>query len=250
MPDRLSSSTVSIDQNASPRILVVDDDPQIRQLIVRYLGEHGFRASGARDGREMRETLGGSTIDLVVLDLMLPGPSGLELCREIRQRSTLPIIMLTAKGDEMDRVVGLEIGADDYLAKPFSPRELVARIKAVLRRHNDNTSPQGQFGGKLQFEGWVLDLTRHELVSPAGVLVELSSGEYELLLAFIEHPQRILSRDRLLDLARNRSAVGFDRSIDVQVSRLRRKIEGENGAPMIKTVRGSGYMFVPAVHKL
>lgn len=250
MSDRLSASADISAQHGAPRILVVDDDPQIRQLIVRYLSENGFRVSGARDGREMRETLGGADVDLLILDLMLPGTSGLELCRELRQRSSLPIIMLTAKGDETDRIVGLEIGADDYLAKPFNPRELLARIKAVLRRRVDNPHPSPTSGEKLEFAGWILDLARRELVSPAGALVELSTGEHDLLLALVEHPQRILSRERLLDLARNRSPAGFDRSIDVQVSRLRRKIEGDGGPPMIKTVRGAGYMFIPTVRRL
>lgn len=249
MSDGLSVPADISARQGAPRILVVDDDPQIRQLIVRYLSENGFRVSSARDGREMRETLSGTNVDLVVLDLMLPGTPGLELCRELRQRSSLPIIMLTAKGDETDRIVGLELGADDYLAKPFNPRELLARIKAVLRRRVDNPNPSQTSGGKLEFSGWALDLARRELVSPAGAVVELSTGEYDLLLALIEHPQRVLSRERLLDLARNRSPAGFDRSIDVQVSRLRRKIEGEDGPQMIKTVRGAGYMFIPAVRK-
>jgi two-component system, OmpR family, response regulator len=233
-----------------PRILVVDDDPQIRQLIVRYLVENGFRASGARDGREMREGLAGAAIDLIVLDLMLPGTPGLELCRELRQRSSVPIIMLTAKGSETDRIVGLELGADDYLAKPFNPRELLARIKAVLRRRPNGSVSPGPSTGKLEFNGWVLDLTRRELVSPTGTVVDLSTGEHDLLVALVENPQRVLSRERLLDLARNRTAGAFDRSIDVQISRLRHKIEGESGPPMIKTVRGVGYMFAPVVHKL
>ncbi|TXL80424.1 response regulator [Vineibacter terrae] len=235
---------------AAPRVLVVDDDPPTRQLVVRYLTGNGIQSRGARDAREMREALAETEFDLIVLDIMLPGVSGLDLCREIRQRSTIPIIMLTAKGDETDRIVGLEIGADDYLSKPFSPRELLARTKAVLRRR-DGTRPQaGIFTSRLGFSGWTLDLTRRELLSPSGAVVDLTSGEHDLLVAFVEHPQRVLSRDRLLDLARNRVAAGFDRSVDVQVSRLRRKIEGEGGQPMIKTVRGVGYMFVSAVHKL
>lgn len=235
---------------AAPRVLVVDDDPPTRQLVVRYLTGNGLQARGARDPREMREALAETGFDLIVLDIMLPGTSGLELCREVRQRSMIPIIMLTAKGDETDRIVGLEIGADDYLPKPFSPRELLARINAVLRRRHGVPPQIGAFTQRLEFSGWTLDLTRRELLSPSGAVVDLTSGEHDLLVAFVEHPQRVLSRDRLLDLARNRVSAGFDRSIDVQVSRLRRKIEGETGQTMIKTVRGVGYMFVPGVNKL
>jgi len=245
-----ASNSGAVGTQGTPRILVVDDDPQIRQLIVRYLIENGFRASGARDGREMREAVAGADVDLLVLDLMLPGTSGLELCRELRQQSAIPIIMLTAKGSETDRIVGLELGADDYLPKPFNPRELLARIKAVLRRRFNSSSLAAPSSGKLEFARWILDVTRRELVSPAGALVELSTGEYDLLLALVENPQRVLSRERLLDLARNRAAGSFDRSIDVQISRLRRKIEGDSGPQIIKTIRGVGYMFVPAVHRL
>jgi len=249
MTDNHAAPASQRGDGAAERILVVDDDPQTRHLVVRYLLENGFQASGARDAREMREVLGAADIDLIVLDVMLPGASGLELCREVRQRSTTPVIMLTAKGDETDRIVGLEIGADDYLAKPFSVRELLARIKAVLRRRGTHPPLVGNAGQCLRFNGWTLDLTRRELLSPAGAVVELSTGEYDLLVAFAEHPQRVLSRERLLDLARNRIAAGFDRSIDVQVSRLRSKIESDGGPPMIKTVRGIGYMFTPAVHR-
>ncbi len=230
-------------------ILVVDDDPQTRHLVVRYLIENRFQASSAQNARDMRETLASVHVDLVLLDIMLPGTSGLELCREIKQQSGLPVIMLTAKGDETDRIVGLEIGADDYVSKPFSPRELLARIKAVLRRHGDCPAQAGAATQRVGFNGWTLDLARRELLSPSGALVELSTGEYDLLMAFVEHPQRILTRERLLDLSRNRVAAGFDRSVDVQVSRLRHKLEGETGQPIIKTVRGVGYMFLPAVHK-
>ena len=229
-----------------PQILVVDDDAQVRHLIIRYLSENGFRASGARDAVEMREALATDHIDLIVLDIVLPGASGLDLCREVRQRSTLPIIMMTAKGEETDLIVGLEVGADDYLTKPVSPRELLARIKAVLRRCSGATPPEPIVSQRLMFNGWTLDLSRRELLSPGGILVELTSGEYDLLVVFLKHPQRVLSRERLLDLARNRLSTGFDRSVDSQVSRLRGKIEGD-GQALIKTVRGVGYMFLPAV---
>ncbi|CEJ13056.1 Transcriptional regulatory protein OmpR [bacterium YEK0313] len=233
-----------------PHVLVVDDDGAIRSLVSKFLRDNGFRVSAARDGREMREVLDSAAINLVVLDVMLPGTSGLDLAREIRRTSSLPIVMLTAKGDETDRIVGLEIGADDYIAKPFSPRELLARIKAVLRRVNVGAAASGAPARLFRFEGWALDPARRELTDPGGVVVDLSTGEYDLLLAFIEGPQRVLSRDQLLDLARNRVATGFDRSIDVQISRLRRKIEPtESSPPMIKTIRGAGYMFVPKVER-
>lgn len=234
-------------------ILVVDDDVQVRQLIARFLRENGYRASAARDGREMRESLAGTTrVDLIVLDLMLPGVSGLDLCRELRAASQVPIIMLTAKSEETDRIVGLELGADDYIAKPFSPRELLARIRAVLRRAEAKTDSSSATGGRLAtFAGYTLDLQRREVMSPDGVAIDLSGGEYDLLLAFIEHPNRVLSRDHLLELSRNRSAEPFDRSIDVQVSRLRRKLEtGDHSPALIKTVRGAGYTFTPTVKRL
>ncbi|WP_376958064.1 response regulator [Azospirillum sp. A26] len=237
----------------TPHLLVVDDDREIRSLVAQFLTKHGFRVTGVRDGAEMMRTLDGARVDLIVLDLMLPGEDGLSLCRRLRaapQTAQTPVIMLTAMGEETDRIVGLEMGADDYLAKPFSPRELLARIKAVLRRVSAPpvAGAPAAAGTVLRFEGWSLDLTKRELRSPDGVLVQLSAGEYDLLVAFVEHPQRVLTRDQLLDLARGRSAVPFDRSIDVQVSRLRRKIEPDPAEPtLIKTVRGGGYLFTPTV---
>lgn len=230
-------------------ILIVDDDAQIRQLVGKFLREHGYRVTTARDGREMRQALAAAAIDLVILDIMLPGGNGLDLCKEIRSRSSLPVVMLTARGSETDRIVGLEIGADDYVAKPFNPRELLARINAVLRRaraHLD--APQAGSGHCLRFEQWILDTRRRELTDPKGVVIDLSTGEYDLLLTFLEAPQRVLTRDQLMDAAKHRMATGFDRAIDIQVSRLRRKIDAsEEGQAMIKTIRGTGYMFVPAV---
>ncbi len=237
----------------TPHLLVVDDDREIRSLVAQFLTRHGFRVTGVRDGAEMMRTLDGARVDLIVLDLMLPGEDGLSLCRRLRaapQTAQTPVIMLTAMGEETDRIVGLEMGADDYLAKPFSPRELLARIKAVLRRVSAPpvAGAPAAAGTVLRFEGWSLDVTRRELRSSDGVLVQLSAGEYDLLVAFVEHPQRVLTRDQLLDLARGRSAVPFDRSIDVQVSRLRRKIEPDPAEPtLIKTVRGGGYLFTPSV---
>ncbi len=234
---------------AEAHVLVVDDDAQIRQLAAKLLREHGYRVSVARDGREMRQALDGAGIDLVILDIMLPGGNGLDLCREIRARSALPVIMLTALGTDTDRIVGLEIGADDYLAKPFNPRELLARINAVLRRSRAGASGIAPGASHLlRFEGWSLDTRRRELTNPAGVVVDLSTGEYDLLQTFLEMPQRVLTRDQLMDSAKHRIATGFDRAIDIQVSRLRKKLDAsEDGQAMIKTIRGTGYMFVPAV---
>jgi two-component system, OmpR family, response regulator len=235
----------------SGHILVVDDDAQIRQLVGKLLREHGFRVTTARDGREMRAVMDGTPVDLVVLDLMLPGTDGLDLCRSIRRTSSLPVIMLTARGSDTDRIVGLEIGADDYVAKPFNPRELLARVNAVLRRARGAGMEAGAATGHvLSFGGWRLDTRRRELTSPAGAIVDLSTGEYDLLLTFLEQPQRPLSREQLLGAAKNRIATGFDRAIDIQVSRLRKKIDtGEDGQTMIRTIRGTGYMFVPEVER-
>ena len=234
---------------AEAHILVVDDDAQIRQLAAKLLREHGHRVSVARDGREMWQVLGTAAVDLVILDIMLPGGNGLDLCRELRVRTRLPIIMVTALGSDTDRIVGLELGADDYLAKPFNPRELLARINAVLRRAQANSGETMRHEGHLiSFCGWLLDTRRRELTNPDGVIVDLSTGEYDLLLTFLDFPQRVLSRDQLMDSAKNRIATGYDRAIDIQVSRLRKKIDvSEDGQAMIKTIRGTGYMFVPAV---
>lgn len=234
--------------DTSPHILVVDDDREIRDLLGRFLVKHGLRVSLAADGREMKKALADRKIDLVVLDLMLPGEDGLSLCRGLRVESALPVIMLTAMGEETDRIVGLEMGADDYLAKPFNPRELLARIKAVLRRSAAAPGPTPPEGRLVRFAGWRFDLDGRELTSPAGVAVALSTGEYDLLLAFVTHPKRVLSRDQLLDFARGRDAAAFDRAIDVQVSRLRRKLDDDPKNPaIIHTVRGGGYLFAPSV---
>jgi two-component system, OmpR family, response regulator len=242
-------------QSANPgqtSILVVDDDGEIRRLVGKFLRENGFHAVLARDGREMAACLAAAHIDLIVLDVMLPGTSGLDLCRELRRTSQLPVIMLTAKGDDTDRIVGLEIGADDYLGKPFNPRELLARINAVLRRTATAGTDQRSAvtPRRYTFDGWQIDLLKRELLNPAGIVIDLSAAEYDLLVTFTEAPQRVLSRDHLLDAARNRQASGFDRSIDVLVSRLRRKIDRDDAdetTSRIKTVRGQGYLFLSAV---
>ncbi len=235
---------------ATPQLLIVDDDREIRDLVSRFFVKHGYKVSTASDARTMETALAAASIDLVILDLMLPGRSGLELCRDLRARSSVPILMLTAMGDETDRIVGLEMGADDYIAKPFNPRELLARVRAILRR----TSTAATIGKpaatpkRMRFAGWSLDLGRRRLEAPDGLIVDLTTGEYELLIAFVERPQRVLTRNQLLDLARGRDAAPFDRSIDVQVSRIRKKIEADPKAPeMIVTVRGDGYMFTPEV---
>ena len=232
-----------------PHILIVDDHREIRDLVSRALTKEGFRISVAADGRAMRKVLSDGRIDLILLDLMLPGEDGLSLCRSVRAESKVPIIMLTAKGEEVDRVIGLELGADDYLPKPFGTRELVARIKAVLRRGNDETAIAGAVRPKrYRFDRWTLDAGVRELVRDDGVTVPLSTGEYDLLIVLVQRPQRVLSRDQLLDLARGRAANALDRSIDTQISRLRKKLERDPGDPkIIKTVWGGGYMFTPMV---
>jgi len=233
----------------TPHILVVDDHKEIRELVAKFLIKDGFRATTAPDGRGMKKILSESKIDLVVLDLMLPGEDGLILCRQLRSDSAIPIIMLTAKGEEIDRVLGLEMGADDYVTKPFSSRELLARIKAVLRRTQSLPSNQDILVGDCcYFSDWKFDMVKRELVSAENVIIPLSTGEYDLLQAFISHPQRVLSRDQLLDIARGRASILFDRSIDTQVSRLRRKIEQDPKNPVIiKTVWGGGYIFTASV---
>lgn len=231
--------------------LLVVDDEGIRELLQRYLADHGFRVLAAGDGAGMRRLLEAEPVDLVILDIMLPGEDGLSLCRRLRAESTRPVIMLTARHECVDRVVGLEIGADDYVTKPFDPRELVARIRAVLRRGTlaPASAPRGDTG-HYWFEGWRLDPAGRSLRDPHGRAVGLSPGEFDLLLAFVESPRRVLDRDHLLDRTRGRSFTPFDRSIDVQVSRLRRKLDLADGtAPLIRTVRGAGYVFAARVSR-
>lgn len=239
-----------------PHVVIVEDDGEVRHLLARLLRDSGFTVTATRDGREMREALRvtGNPVDLVLLDVMLPGASGIDLLREIRSTSRLPVVMLTARGEETDRVLGLEFGADDYITKPFGRRELVARIRAVLRRAaapSELPPPAPGTADSLSFAGWTLDVGRRELTSPAGALVDLSGAEFDLLMTFLAHPQRVLGRDQLLEVSRRRIGDPFDRSVDVQVSRLRRKIEPVEGAPpLIKTVRGAGYVFVAKVDRL
>jgi two-component system OmpR family response regulator len=234
----------------APHVLIVDDHREIRDLVARALTKEGFRVSSAADGRAMRKVMADSRIDLILLDLMLPGEDGLSLCRTLRAESKIPIIMLTAKGDEVDRVIGLEMGADDYLPKPFGSRELVARIRAVLRRSQEipPSEKPSAVPKQYHFGRWRLDVGARELLRDDGVTLPLSTGEYDLLIVLVERPQRVLSRDQLLDLARGRAANALDRSIDTQVSRLRRKLEQDPSDPkIIKTVWGGGYIFTPTV---
>jgi two-component system OmpR family response regulator len=225
-----------------PHILIVDDDREIRSLVAQVLKKHGYRVTPAADGREMMHLMEKGRFDLIVLDLMLPGEDGLSLCRRVRAESSMPIIMLTAMGEEMDRIIGLEMGADDYLPKPFNPRELLARIKAVLRRVAERGAAVASSDvAVLVFDGWRLDTVKRELRAPDGALVPLTAGEFELLSAMVERVGQVLSRDQLLDLTRGRDAAPFDRSVDVLISRLRRKIESDPKEPsIIKTVRGGG----------
>ena len=225
-------------------ILIVDDDAEIRSLLSQYLVKNGLRVTAVADGRGMSQALDAGRIDLIVLDLMLPGDDGLTLCRNLRAKSDTPVIMLTARGDETDRIVGLEMGADDYLAKPFSARELLARIKAILRRARSlpqNLQPEG--ARHIRFGDWVLDTSYRQLISAANVVTPLSGAEYRLLRIFLSHPNRVLNRDQLVDLTQGKEADPLDRSIDVQVSRLRNRLGDDPREPrLIKTVRGEGYV--------
>ena len=234
---------------AMDHILVVDDDPDIRDLLSEYLDKQGFRVSTAADGRSMRMVLSRAAPDLIVLYLMLPGEDGLTLCREVRAKSDVPIVMLTAKTEEIDRVVGLEMGADDYLAKPFSPRELVARIKSILRRSRAlpvNLRPDD--ARAILFAGWKLEIATRTLISPEGVAVPLSGTDFRLLRIFLDHPNRVLNRDQLIEMTQARDAGPFDRSIDLQVSRLRKRLNDNPKDPaIIKTSRGEGYVLAAEV---
>jgi len=236
-------------------ILIVDDDAGIRELVTQYLQKQGLQASAAADARQMRAVLATSRIDLVVLDLMLPGTDGLTLCRELRSPGAphLPILMLTARAEEADRILGLEMGADDYLVKPFAARELLARIRAVLRRTRmlpPNLGEAAEPASELAFGDWVLDTTARHLVDERGAVVSLSGAEYRLLRVLLDHPQRVLTRDQLLNLTQGREADVFDRSIDLLISRLRQRLHDEaREARYIKTVRNEGYVFCAAVRR-
>lgn len=239
-----------------PHILVVDDDREIRDLLTGFLERHGLRATPARDAREARKLWPLSRFHLVVLDLMMPGESGLDFARWLRGQSAVPIVMLTAMGEETDRIVGLELGADDYVAKPFNPRELLARIRAVLRRSQapgEGAAPgaAGGPGKTYRFAGHALETARRRLLNPDGAEVPLTGGEFDLLVILLERPGRVLTRDMLMDVLHNRQPGPFDRAIDVAVSRLRRKLEDDGRNPqVIKTVRGGGYVLAAPVERL
>jgi DNA-binding response OmpR family regulator len=231
-------------------ILVVDDQQEICDLVREYLTDEGFRVTTTNDGAGLRDVMAREQIDLVILDLVLRGEDGLQLARELRSQSDIGIIMLTGRGETVDRIIGLEMGADDYLSKPFHLRELLARVRSVLRRGANRAAERGgnSTRSRIRFAGWALDLASRELTSPSGEEVRLTTGEFELLAAFVNYANQVLSRDRLLDLSRHREAGPFDRTIDVQVGRLRRKLEDDPKNPtMIKTVRGGGYIFTPPV---
>ena len=228
--------------STNPHILIVDDHREIRDAVTRYLERNGFRASSAKDAVEMDAKLATGEFDLIVLDVMMPGEDGISVCRRLSASSKIPILMLTALNEDMDRIIGLEVGADDYLPKPFNPRELLARIKSILRRATRVEQTGGAFSGEIvQFAGWVLNTDRRTL-SQRGHRIELTTAEFKLLTVLLERPRVILSRDQLLDLTAGRAAKVFDRAIDNQISRLRRKIEENPAHPeIITTVRGGGY---------
>lgn len=233
------------------QILIVDDDRDISTLLAEYLEKNGYKAITAADGKAMWKALDDAHVDLIVLDLNLPGDDGLTLCRNLRARSNIPVIMLTARGEPVDRILGLEMGADDYLPKPFEPRELFARIRSVLRR--TQALPPGMQANEpqqIRFAGWTMDYTARHLINPEGVIVALSGAEFRLLKIFLDHANRVLSRDQLLNLTQGRDADPFDRSIDLQISRLRQKLGEDARSPqIIKTVRNEGYVLATLVAK-
>ena len=229
---------------AGPHILVVDDAREIREPLIKYLQKNGHRAMGAENPAAARKHLRTHAFDLIVLDVMMPGEDGLTFCRSLREASDVPILFLTARGEDVDRILGIELGADDYMTKPFNPRELLARIGAILKRVNALPPTREPQTGRIKFGRWTLDTTRRELCDEAGTGIALSSGEYRLLCALIERPNLTLTRDQLLDLTRGRDAIAFDRAVDNAIVRLRRKIEEDPRDPkIIKTVRGDGYIF-------
>ena len=241
-PDRPRIMALMADTPQPPRVLIVDDDGAIRDGLVDVFARAGFSAAAAADVASMERQLAAKGADLIILDLMMPGEDGLSACKRLSGKGRPPIIMLSALGDDADRIVGLEIGADDYLAKPCNPRELVARARAVLRRARDAEGATAP-GESVRFAGFRLDIPRRELVDPDDVVIPLSAGEFRLLRAFVERPQRVLSREQLLDYAFDNDTDVFDRAVDVQVSRLRKKLERPGSIEIIRTVRGEGYLF-------
>ncbi|MFT3965422.1 MAG: response regulator [Sphingobium sp.] len=240
----------------SSHILVVDDDPEIRALLGEFLGAHGFVVEGAADGEEMDAHLAVRPFDLAVMDVMMPGEDGLSILRRLRAASRMPVIMLSAVGSDVDRIIGLEMGADDYLAKPCNPRELLARIRVALRRAREaGARPAAPAEGEaakavLGFDGWTIDLDQRLLIDPDDVLISLTDGEFRLLRAFVQHPRRVLSRDQLLEYSAGVDVDSYDRAIDVQISRLRRKLQHGRAGDLIRTVRSEGYLFTPQVRRV
>ncbi len=240
----METATITV----NPHILVVDDDREIRDLLARYLERQSFRVTAVRDAREARRIWPSTTFQMVILDLMLPGEGGLDFARWLRAESDVPILMLTALGEENERIIGLELGADDYLTKPFNPRELLARMRAVMRRASEAGEKRESGSKTLFFNGWTLESARRRLLNPEGTEVPLTGGEYDLLVALLDRANKVLTRDMLLDLLRGRQAGPFDRAIDVAISRLRRKLEDDGRhAQLIKTVRGGGYVLAAEV---
>jgi len=240
----METATITV----NPHILVVDDDREIRDLLARYLERQSFRVTAVRDAREARRIWPSTTFQMVILDLMLHGEGGLDFARWLRAESDVPILMLTALGEENDRIIGLELGADDYLTKPFNPRELLARMRAVMRRASEAGEKRESGSKTLFFNGWTLESARRRLLNPEGTEVPLTGGEYDLLVALLDRANKVLTRDMLLDLLRGRQAGPFDRAIDVAISRLRRKLEDDGRhAQLIKTVRGGGYVLAAEV---
>ncbi len=234
----------------APHILVVDDHREIRESLAQFLRKHGRRATAVANAEAARKALKDGRVDLIILDIMMPGEDGLSLCRHVRETEHIPVILLSARAEDVDRIIGLEIGADDYVVKPFNPRELLARIDAVLRRTHAMPPSQAPTGDAMRFDRWTLKLAERELIDDQGGAHELSTGEYRLLLTFLQRPRAVLSREQLLDLAFDRGADVFDRAVDTQVSRLRRKIEADPSDPkLIKTVWGGGYVFTAQVDK-
>ena len=243
-------STADTDMDLQSLILVVDDDPDLRKLITEFLSGHGYRVMAAQNAVEMRRLIDAERPDLVILDVMMPGEDGLSVARRLATEKGPAVIMLSALGGDTDRIIGLEIGADDYLAKPCNPRELLARVRAVLRRQSAGEVAADRDTRLYEFAGWRLDILRRDLRDPTGIFIDLSDGEFALLRSFVEHPQRVLSRDQLLEYAHGNTRDVFDRAIDSQISRLRRKLNDRAHAELIRTVRNEGYMLLPKVTRL
>jgi DNA-binding response OmpR family regulator len=237
--------------STSEHILVVDDDARIRQMLARYFEDEGYRVTAVADGSGMRAQISVNNFSIILLDLVLPGESGLELAREIRARSDVPIMMLTGKDDVLDRIVGLEVGADDYMAKPFHLREVLARIRTIMRRRSPApVADPVESDSRIVFDGWTFDTARRELMAPDQTVLDITTGEFDMLAVFLRHPGRVLSRETLMDLTRGRNLEAFDRTIDAQIARLRKKIEVDAANPqLIKSVRGVGYVFTGKIER-